>query len=169
MNTSNTIQWTHCTWRWMYGVGVSIRNTCRVLINNMGLHRPHHSTETIQLYVFICTWGICCVKILRACTVYLSWVLGHTHAHNSMRSTLYRALRRHMFMYARSIALLFVICFFVKYCFFNIAFSLLLFRYCFFCGAKVRKSICWRIGAGHGYLLFPVSVRVCVFYCGLKI
>ena len=42
-------------------------------------------------------------------------------------------------MYARSIALLFVICFFVKYCFFNIAFSLLLFRYCFFCGAKVRQ------------------------------
>ena len=36
-------------------------------------------------------------------------------------------------MYARSIALLFVICFFffwAKYCFF---------RYCFFCGAKVRQ------------------------------
>ena len=120
----------------LYGVGVSIWNTCRLLINNMGLRRPHHSTETIQLYEFICTWGICTVKILRACTVYLSWVLGHTHAHNSMRSTLYRALRRHMFMYARSIALLFVICFFffgLSIAFFAIAFSAV---------QKYAKSIC---------------------------
>ena len=120
----------------LYGVGVSIWNTCRLLINNMGLHRPHHSTETIQLYGFICTWGICTVKILRACTVYLSWVLGHTHITLCAVLCMYRALRRHMFMYARSIALLFVICFFffgLSIAFFAIAFSAV---------QKYAKSIC---------------------------
>ena len=119
----------------LYGVGVStIGNTCRLLINNMGLRRPHHSTETIQLYEFICTWGICTVKILRACTVYLSWVLGHTHAHNSMRSTLYvqSLAQAHVHVCTEYCAAFCYLLFFfwAKYCFF---------RYCFFCGAKVRQ------------------------------
>ena len=116
----------------LYGVGVStIGNTCRLLINNMGLRRPHHSTETIQLYEFICTWGICTVKILRACTVYLSWVLGHTHAHNSMRSTLYvqSLAQAHVHVCTEYCA---AFCYLLFFFFFglSIAFSLLLFLRC---------------------------------------